>query len=150
MSIAAASHVKRVVRDKVNAYHDECELWKLDHDQAMLYFDFRDFLCEGLALYRDICRLDENWRSDVYQSKIEYDADFEESVSNLFRRFAKLAFRIETELLPWYEQRFGDVDKADEFRACCNEMRGTITNDGDFFMSDELVKLRDEALDEAG
>lgn len=149
MSALIAEHL---VRDKLGTYMDEYDLWKDDHEQAMLYFDFCDLVIDGIKLFRDICRLDEQWRSDVFQKKIEYDNDFDEKISSLFWQLAKISLRVESDMLPQAEADFGEVNKADEFRSVCESLRGIITPDDEFFQHEKLLDLQKQAIleDEQG
>lgn len=139
--------VQRVIRDRINTYQDEYDLWKADHKLAMVYFDFCDLLREGLELYKELCRFDEGWRREVFRQKIPYDPEMAARLDELFKKFAHTALGIEAALLPAFEQHYGVVE-GDEFRSCCRELRGILTADGDFFVGDALVSLRDSALDE--
>lgn len=142
--------VERAVRTKLDAYEDEYELWKADHDLAMRYFDFCDHVAEGIKLYRGICRLDEHWREEVLSKRLEHDPDFTGRISELFTKVSRLMRQTRDTLLPEFERQFAVVDKADEFRACCKELEDIHTSDADFFNHDALVDLRDAALDEVG
>ena len=148
--MCAYRQIERVVRDKVHVYEVEYDFWKADHDAAIVYFDFRDLLRDGIKLYRDICLLDENWRAAVYSKDVEYDTDFSGKLGELFASMFRLLCQTRDALLPYFEQEYDHVEHADEFRECCKELENIHTPDADFFCHDELVDLRDAALDEVG
>ena len=142
--------IERVVREKVVGYQVEYEAWTTDYNAVMLYYDFRDWLESGIKLYRNICLLDENWRIAVLTKKIEHDTDFAGDLRELFVKMARLLCRTRDTLLAHYEDEYGDVEHAEDFRRCCNELTDMLTPDADFFNHDALVDLRDAALDEVG
>lgn len=146
-AMATINLVQRLIREKVDSYEDEYDLWKADHKLAMLYFDFCDLLRDGLELYRDICRLDENWRRMVYRDEIPYDPDMAAKIAELFPRLGRMLFSIESDLLPFFAKNYG-VEDGEEFGKYCNELRGVLTKDSHFFDHDALIKLRDDAVDE--
>jgi len=137
--------VEHIVRDKVDAYEDECDLWKADHESAMLYFDIRDLISDGIKLFHDLCRLDENWRADVLEGKTPYDADFEEKLRSLVSRFQRTTLSIKRDLLPTIEKE-SEVEQADEFRKVCEEVQGMVTPDNDFFRHEKFDSLRESAI----
>lgn len=144
-----ATLVEKIVRERLDAYEDEYDLWKTDHEQAMLYFDFCDLLDEGVRLFGSVCRLDENWRSDVANGRIEYDKDTRARILAHFRRWATIGKRIHEQLLPWVVAKYGnDVEHSAEFLNCYREIQGILTDDKDFFVGDKLHDLRDHAIDE--
>lgn len=141
--------VEKIVRERLDAYEDEYDVWKADHAQAMLYFNFCDLLEEGVRLFNSICRLDENWRGDVAKKRTEYDEDTHSKIFDLFRRWAKIGRRIDEQLLPWFVQEYGgDVKSSKEFLACYREVQGILAKDEDFFNGESLSALRDQAIDE--
>lgn len=142
-----AETVHRVIRDKVNSFQDECDLWKQDYKAAQLYFDFCDLLKDGAELHKEICKLDENWRLDIYRGVVPFDPEMDQRIGELFRRLAGIMFTIERDLLPHFD-RESDVDDAGEFIKICRELRGILTDDKDFFADDALIALRDDALDQ--
>jgi hypothetical protein len=144
--MTTAQFVQRLIRDRVDAFQDECDLWRQEYQAAQLYFDWRDLLHEGVELYHELCRLDENWRRDVYCGG-SYEEDFAQRVDELFRRLGRAMFTIEKDLVPLYEREHG-THGAEEFRKCCREIRGILTPDQQFFAGDALTALRDQALDQ--
>jgi len=137
--------VEHIVRDKVDAYEDECDLWKSDHTLAMLYFDIQGLVNDGIKLFHDICRLDENWRTEVLSGQIAYDVDFEDKLRSLIHRFHRTTLSISRDLIPAIEPEF-KVENADKFRKVCDEVGGMVTPDNEFFCHTKLAKLRDEAI----
>ena len=144
--MTTAQIVQRLIRDRVDALQDQCDLWRQEYQTAQLYFDWRDLLHEGVELYCDVCRLDENWRRDVYRGA-PYGEEFAQRIGDLFRRLGRAMFAIEKDLVPLYEREHG-THGAEEFRKCCRELRGILTPDTEFFDDDALAALRDQALDQ--
>lgn len=150
--MATIKKIRKVFRRKVKSYEQEVEVWKEDHKMAMLYFDFCDLLTEGIELYRELNRLDENWRRSIYRKEADYDQETDEEIKGLFKRFSKVAFEIERDLIPYFEEHYGSIDHGHkygrEFRECCRELRGMFAGGSEFFHSDKLAELCDSALDE--
>ncbi|HUY35984.1 MAG TPA: hypothetical protein VMV69_24815 [Pirellulales bacterium] len=144
----ASEAIQQIIRGKLDAYEGEFEVWKEDHESAMLYFDFRDLLADGVNLFHSVTRLDENWRREVFKRPDLYDESYAPDVLGLYRRWDRIARQVEASLLPWFQQEYGRVDHADEFLACAREVKGILTPDDEFFAGDALSKLEAAALDE--
>jgi hypothetical protein len=144
----ASAAIQQIIRGKLDAYEGEFEVWKDDHEKAMLFFDFRDLLAEGINLFHSVTRLDENWRRDVFKQPNLYDKSYAADVLELYRRWDHIARQVEERLLPRFEQEYGRVDHADEFHACAREAKGILTSDHKFFAGDALSRLEAAALDE--
>jgi hypothetical protein len=145
MSILQVEHI---VRDKIDAYEDECDLWKADHERAMVYFRFCDLLRDGIQIFHDICRLDENWRLGIFKGNIPYDASFDGKIRSLVDRFYRTTISIERDVLPAFETQFGAVEHAVEFRSVCKDILGMMSADDEFFKDDALLTLRDRAIED--
>ena len=141
--------VESVLRTKLNAYHDECDAWRADSEQAELVFDFQELLSEGIRLFQAINRFDEETRKGFFEDPESYDEDFDRRVADLYRRLATPFNLIETRLLPWIVSRYGQARGADEFLACCREVRGILMPDELFFADEALAELRDQAIEES-
>jgi hypothetical protein len=136
-----------LAEEKTRVYREESELWKKDHKLAMAFYSFQDFLEFGVGLFDSITKIDEDWRLRVLEHRVEYDPAFAEALLRVYRQWLEPCAEIE-EVLKFFEQRFGMVANAPEFRARWREAAGILTPDGEFFAGDALVSLCDTAIDE--
>jgi hypothetical protein len=141
------AQIQSVIGKRIDAYKGEYELWKEAHEASQLYFDIRDLVEEGLALYGKMLFVDEAWRRQVFRREIPYDAKLAGLLKQSFKVFSETLCGIES-LLPPIEKKYGGVAKSDEFRRACRALRDAMTSDEEFFTSDKLVELRDSAIDE--
>lgn len=148
MIVPTIHKAQKILRHRLDSYEDERDLWKEDHGEASRYFDFRDFISGGIELYKELCHLEEAWRTDVYRKLIPYDARFLAKIEGLFSTFSDLAFDIEQSLLLKFEADQGIAEIAAEFRRYCQELRDAMTPDTKFFVDEKLADLRDEALEQ--
>ena len=139
--------VEQILRDKVGAYEDECDLWKSDRDLAMLSFDIQELIHDGIKLFRDICRLDENWRLAVLEKRIPYDLDFEQKLRSVVQTFHRTSSAINRELIPLAEKAGHSLDRVNDFRGVCAAVKGMVTPDDEFFCDDALLRLQADAID---
>lgn len=138
--------VEYIVRDKVDAYEDECDYWQADHEKAMLYFDFRDLVADGISLFSDLCRLDENWRESMLKDEVLFDQFFADKLNTLLSRFYRTTKSICEILLPKFEASFGDVERSAEIRSVLKELECIATADHEFFTHEKFIRVRDQAL----
>ena len=136
-----------LAQEKTRVYCEESELWKKDHELAMAFYNFQDFLEFGVGLFDSITKIDEDWRLRVLKRECDYNAGFAEAVLRVYQQWLQPCVAIE-EVLEYFERRFGRVDNAAEFRSRCREAQGIATPDGEFFVGDGLASLCDMAVDE--
>ncbi|MEZ6115937.1 MAG: hypothetical protein R3C28_05105 [Pirellulaceae bacterium] len=91
---------------KVDAYEDEANLWREDHRLAMQYFTVQDLVNEGIDIFKQICHVDEEWRSALFEGSIEYDEDFDNNLIDLLKRFSRVSNSILNNLIPSVESAF--------------------------------------------
>jgi hypothetical protein len=136
-----------LAQGKVRIYCEESQLWKRDHELAMVYYDFQDFLEFGINLFDSINKIDEDWRLKVLKHELEYDSALAETILNLYETWLEPYASIERVLL-FFEREFGKVANAAEFRSRLREAQGIVTPDEQFFVGDALVSLCDTAIAE--
>ncbi len=130
----------------VSAYA-EAEPWKEDHDTAMTGFCIEEMVSWGNRLFRGLSEDEETWHTQVFESKVAYDAEWQENLLELFRKWLKGSERLLTQI-EWLEGSGFEVRGSGEFRQNCIEARGILTDDDKFFVGEALINLRDEAIDE--
>ncbi len=136
-----------LAQEKTRVYCEESELWKKDHELAMAFYNFQDFLDFGVGLFDSITKIDEDWRLRVLKHEGDYNPDFAQALLRVYKQWLEPCAAIE-EVLKFFEHRFGRVDNAGEFRSRCREAQGIVTPDENFFVGDGLASLCDLAVDE--
>lgn len=135
------------VQSNLELYEQGAESWKADHGAAMACYEFEDFLEYGIEIFESISSLDEAWRLRVFKRQVSYDADLESRIHDCYRKWLEPCADVE-QVLQWFESRFGELRRAEEFRARRREAQGILANDSEFFAGDALARLRDDAIDE--
>jgi hypothetical protein len=133
------------VRDQLKLYEKRPESWKTNHDEAIHCLDFENWLAYGVFLFECITRVDERHREAAYANPDSYSEDFDREIRGLYEAWSK-AIPDSLEQLAYLEKKGFLVEKADEYRRCCEEARGILTPDNEFFVGDKLVALRDAAI----
>lgn len=137
------------VEKRIDSYHRGVEQWKIDHDDAMECLDLELILQEGLSIYDAINHFDEKWRSIVYDNPATYDREADDLIRKAYERWLTISeWILKSHLIEEHQQRGFQVEYADKLRAACREVRGILADDAEFFSSERLVELRDEAVDE--
>ena len=134
------------VRDQLKLYEERPDSWKAHHAEAVYCLDFENWLAHGVFLFERITRMDERHREITYANPDAFSAELDREMSGLYEAWSKVIPE-SLERLAELESRGFRVEKADEYRRCCEEVVGILTPDNDFFVGDKLVALRDEAID---
>lgn len=138
----------RFLQRELEVYGEPFESWKADHRIAQLCFDFEEqVIALGIYLLDRILQLDEDWRSGVLSGQIEYSADIDQGIQDLFRKWFETTER-SLELLASFEQQGFHVKDAGEYRRRFHEVRAVLTPDREFFTAETLTPLREQALEE--
>ena len=136
----------RLLWRKIFAYQDEMEFWKVEHEAAMAFFRFDDFLADGVTLFEAITRVDETWRARVLEGLAPYEPAVADQIKHAYRWWLESCEAVESQLAE-FEKEFGPTENGGKFRQCLVEARGILTPDEEFFSGDALVKARDAAID---
>jgi hypothetical protein len=128
------------------AYADAPRSWKRDHDAALQCRDLEDTLAVGNWLFGALSRIDDGWHGEVFEGRIPYDPEEEAQIRSFYRGWLKPCEQMLTKIAEFEAQGF-EVSGASEFRRNCSEVKGILTPDSQFFSSDALVELRDQAID---
>jgi hypothetical protein len=135
-----------LIREEVKLYETHSEAWKPAHRSAMRCRDLEARLAFGVFTFGQIGRADEEWRREVYAGKLPFSEEVETTIGDAYRSWARVCDSY-LQAIAKLEAEGYEVEHAEEFRRCAREVRGILTNDEDFFASDELATLRDEALE---
>lgn len=136
-----------LVRRETELYRDTSVFSMQDHIEAMACFDIQELLAKGIRAFEAICSFDEWYREGVFSGKIKYEAEHEEFVKDLYRVWSEPCKEVLSKLEKVKRDGFRP-DHEEAFRACCLEVQGILTDDATFFAHNELVELRDAALDQ--
>jgi hypothetical protein len=123
------------------------ERWKANHWAAMSCRNVEDLVRLSIQTVEWIDREEENWRHSVLSGATSYSEVEERFFATLYDRWLQLC-RNFLEPIARLEGQGFVVEMADRFRAHIRETEGLLTPDAQFFAADELVRLRDEAIDE--
>lgn len=72
---------------KVQIFKEEQESWKDEHDTALACFELEQLIKDGIRLYEDICRLDEEWHLHVYGNPDSFVQSFSDRLRDLFSKW---------------------------------------------------------------
>ena len=125
----------------------ENEPWKTDHAQAMRCREFEEWLKLCIETFERINRLDEGYRSSVYDKDVEYDAAWDETVLDLYRQWRHRVSGF-PQVMEDLAKKYEHIEYSDEFLRCLLEVDGILTPDGEFFADGRLTELRERAIRE--
>jgi hypothetical protein len=127
----------------VNIYK---ELWDADHKEVMACFSLESKLSRGVAIFDFITHIDESYRKAVLGGEAEFQPELFDAIAKLYQVW-KIPCDEALKELAKFEQNY-TVAGADEFRRRCREVVGICTPDSEFFSSEAMITLRDEAIEE--
>jgi hypothetical protein len=141
VSMPASSTAKR----QIDIIDDQ---WKANHIEAMSCWAFEDLLRLCIETFERIGRQDEGWRKSVFSGEHPYSAEDEKASLDLYVDWKSVC---ENFLAPLSRFEMGGyvIECANQFRACLREAEGILTPDAEFFNSNALTRLRDEAIDDS-
>ncbi len=114
-------------------------------EDAMACCDLENLLVYYIEAFQRINRIDEAWREGVLKKRLSYDAEFEGMIGNIYRDWLEMCERFVDSLCKLQETYI--IECADQFLGCIREAKGILKEDSDFFSGEELVDLRDAAID---
>ena len=117
------------------------------HQHAMDLSECEDFLQLAINAFDWLMRADLSFRKAIYRDTKNYDQEVDDALSKLLKHWqspCEFAERWAADLA----NRGFHVANLARFRECCRAVAGMLTSDAEFFSSEDLVHLRDAALDE--
>jgi hypothetical protein len=141
----AESLALRLARQKVDSYTGEVDEVLRRHYEAMDCVDCEAYLQLGIDAFRWLVWADEAIRRGVYAGKAEYDSSVDGALRSLLvawlqpRDFAEKWIEVQ-------RTRGFEVDNADEFRRCCEEVQAIVRSFEDRSLPEAMARLRDRAL----
>lgn len=136
-----------VVQDAITSYAEGVESWKSAYVAAMKCRDLEDWLYVGNGIFDAITAFDEKHQFRVLSGEIEYDPAHNELIKSAYKWWLGPCEVLSTEINSLRAQGFL-VDNSEAFLSNCRESTGILTDDAEFFDSEALIALRDEAIDE--
>lgn len=135
-----------LIRNEVHLYRAESEAWKPANRSARRCRALERRLALGVFTFRQICQADEDWRGELYAGRVSFSEQVETAIADAYRVWATACAAF-LQAIADAEAAGTEIEGAGEFRRCCQEVRGILTSDKDFFSGPELTALRDEAVD---
>jgi hypothetical protein len=123
------------------------EQWKSNHLDAMTCRDIEDFLHLAIQAFFWICRESDNAQQDILNGARPYSEEEYRGFHKMYAEWLNVC-QCYVPHLEECESKGFEVQHAAKFRECLREATGILTPDSDFFSSDSLVILRDNAIDE--
>ncbi|MEX2139178.1 MAG: hypothetical protein WD894_07955 [Pirellulales bacterium] len=135
------------VASQTEQYVGSAERWKADHRSAMVCYEVEETLALGNRVFDAIVEFDENWRRQVSRGKLRFSPVLHSFIQALFERWHAPCSNVLAAIEDLRHEGFLPKG-ADEFQHRCREADGILTPDGDFFVGDQLIQIRDDALDQ--
>jgi hypothetical protein len=148
MPLAAVNQAKESIRlyDQQSEEYDRPFRIE-DHETAIQCLDFEGFLAFGLGLVRFIDKFDLAWKTKVHKGVVKYDKEIDDMIGTLYELWMHPCDRVMKRLKDFEGQGF-QVSGADEFRRACQEVKGILTPDEEFFAgNDAFVRLQEQAIE---
>lgn len=138
----------RYAAKEVHRFQHDVEDWKSAHDElANDCWVWEDLIARANSLFQRIIQLDAYVREAVLAGQIDFDPETEEKVTNLLKDWLEISL----ELVPIAERlktEYGAVEGLTELQDKIGQAKAILTPDPVFFGTDELAKLRDEAIED--
>lgn len=122
------------------------EQWKANHISAMACWEFQDLLLFCIEAFERINRLDEAYRVAILGKEKPYNEEEEKEIQKSYCNWLNVCKHL-LDPLTKFQSKY-TVEHADRFVECVREAEGIQMDDSDFFSCDNLVQLRDTAIDE--
>jgi hypothetical protein len=136
------------IAERMISAYAETETWKDQHDKAVLCFEIEEFIAWGNRIFQGLSEDDAHWHGSVFfNQKVSFSKCLLEKLEQLYRDWLTASERIMSTIGDLEGWGF-EIRGVEEFRRNCREVRGMFAPDDEFFQSDSLVELRDEAIDE--
>jgi hypothetical protein len=128
----------------VGVYVEEVESWKSRPAGADACLDFEELVSLGNNTFDAIDRWDAVWHRKVHSGAVPFDRSESQAILAFYRLWLSPSAYVLGEI-ERFEGLGYDVLGAETFREHCEDVRGLLTEDGEFF-GEGLVPLQDAAL----
>jgi hypothetical protein len=109
-------------RHAVDAYSENAELWKPDHDLAMACGRFEDLLRAGVESLQQIVAYHQAWQEQVLSGQHEPDLSMDQAIWDMYAWWLRPVHRMKTELR-FFERQGFKVEHAVEFRDALQKLQ---------------------------
>jgi hypothetical protein len=134
---------------KVRGFEDdlaEIEPWKPLHDEAMACREIEYLLSRGVAAYRFLASVEEEWRERVLRGERAFSREDRDRFETCLRGWLVPCEKVER-LVSELESRGYSVENAVEFRECHAEAKWLLARPEEVFDRPAFVAARDQAID---
>ena len=100
-------------RQAVDAYSENAETWKPDHDLAMACVHFEDLLLKGIQSLGEIVAYHQTWQ--VLSGQVEPNLSMDQAIWDMYAWWLRPCKRVKRELR-FFERQGFTVEHAAEFR----------------------------------
>lgn len=109
-------------RQAVDAYSENAEAWKPDHDLAMACVRFEDLLQTGIESLREIEACHQGWQEQVLSGQHEPDLAMDQAIWDMYAWWLRPRQRVKRELR-FFERQGFTVEHAAEFRDALQKLQ---------------------------
>lgn len=109
-------------RQAVDAYSENAEAWKPDHDLAMACGRFEDLLRTGIESLREIVAYHQVWQEQVLSGQHEPDLAMDQAIWDMYAWWLRPWQRVKRELR-FFERQGFKVEHAAEFRDALQKLQ---------------------------
>ncbi len=128
MSKTMTGEVTRAVR----LYAGSTAHWMILHKQANLSFELEDLLKAAIACLNEIHKLDQAWQLRMLDDQAVCETSDEHGIRALYALW-DYASRPVMGWVKEHEKLGYAIDHAAEFQKCCEDVKGILTPDAEFF-----------------
>ena len=133
---------RRAVSQQMMASHAEIEAWKLDHERAMLVFDFQELVTSVTHQFDTIDGLNRQLTDDIINRTQPYLEAFDEGVKDLCREWLTLARDMRDGVMAWCKSQGHEVDGEREFLARIAQAENSEANDFELYAKQRIASMQ--------
>ena len=113
--VGATMNVFESARQAVDAYSENAETWKPDHDLAMACVHFEDLLLKGIQSLGEIVAYHQTCQQQVLSGQVEPNLSMDQAIWDMYAWWLRPCKRVKRELR-FFERQGFTVEHAAEFR----------------------------------
>ena len=102
-------------RQAVDAYSENAETWKPDHDLAMACVHFEDLLLKGIQSLGESVAYHQTWQQQGLSGQVEPNLSMDQAIWDMYAWWLRPCKRVKRELR-FFERQGFTVEHAAEFR----------------------------------
>lgn len=147
--MAAAHSISRInfAKREVGRYQEDVDDWKPELDQRNTEFwVWEDLVAKANFLFGRILELDTDIQEGVLTGKTEFDEAVDGQVRDVLRQWNEVSVTVLQQVVGLVTTS-GDEEGAQVLRANVKQAQSILTSDSEYFSSEQLVQLRDAAIE---